>query len=254
MAKEWSPSTLVDALVAAGAKGMTKSALQKKIQASFRSKSNSILHDLRSAGAIQGPFKKRSDYYFVPQFAPTRGQAQALIETVLRDSGLRLTSKSELSKRANGFLQVFFADAVAALKSEARVVELKGGRSIYYVHREAILEQLRLSDDSASAPPPQNRIRPPSHTELTLDDVRPIYQKLKAEQGGISTVKIYDIMTRLNVAKEDLHRLFLQEAKSGRVSLHRASTTRFAPEVMEAGIRLEGLPEPLVTIVLKEES
>ena len=30
MAKEWSPSTLVDALVAAGAKGMTKSALEKK--------------------------------------------------------------------------------------------------------------------------------------------------------------------------------------------------------------------------------
>lgn len=59
-------------------------------------------------------------------------------------------------------------------------------------------------------------------------------------------------MTRLGAAKEDLHRLLLEEAKSGRVSLHRASTTKFPPEVIEAGIRLEGQPEPLVTIVLKE--
>jgi hypothetical protein len=72
-------------------------------------------------------------------------------------------------------------------------------------------------------------------------------------KGGISAVKIYDIMARLGAAKKDLHRLLLDEAKSGRASLHRASTAKFSPEVIEAGIRLEGQPEPLVTIVLKEE-
>jgi hypothetical protein len=95
-------------------------------------------------------------------------------------------------------------------------------------------------------------MRPSRHADVTLEHVRPIYERLKAEQGGIGTVKIYDIMTRLGAAKEDLHRLLLDEAKNGRISLHHASTAKFSPEAVEAGIRLEGQPEPLVTIVLKE--
>jgi hypothetical protein len=251
MAKEWSSSKLVEALIAAGTKGMTKSDLEKKIPKPIRSKSPSILSELRSAGSIRGPFKKRSDYYFAPQFAPTRAQAEGLIEKLLRDADLRLTTKTDLSARANGFLQVFFKDALAALKSEAKIVELKRGRSTFYVHREAVLEQLRLTNDSDAGPPEEPPIR--SSQVVTLEDVRPIYESLKTEQGGISTVKIYDIMMRLGAAKEDLHRLLLNEAKRGRVSLHRASTAKFSSEVIEAGIRLEGQPEPLVTIVLKEE-
>jgi hypothetical protein len=108
MAKEWNSSRLVEALMAAGTKGMTKSDLKEEIPLPIRSKSTSILSELRSAGSIQGPFKKRSGYYFAPQFAPTRAQAEGLIEKLLRDAGLRLTTKTDLSARATGFLQVFF--------------------------------------------------------------------------------------------------------------------------------------------------
>jgi hypothetical protein len=179
-------------------------------------------------------------------------QAEGLIETLLHDAGLRLTTKTELRSQANGFLQVFFKDALAALKSEARIVELKRGPSTFYVHREAVLEQLRLSDESEVGPATEHR-RPSGQTAVTFEDVRLVYERLKAEQGGISAVKIYDIMTRLGAAKEDLHGLLLHEARSGRISLHRASSAKFSPEVIEAGIRLERQPEPLVTIVLKEE-
>jgi hypothetical protein len=253
MAKEWNSSKLVEALTAAGTKGVTKSALEGKLPKAIRSKSVSILSELRSAGSIKGPFKKRSDYYFAPQFAPTRAQAEGLIEELLRDAGLRLTTKTYLCARANGFLQVFFKDALAALKSEAKILELRRGQSAFYVHREAVLEQLRLTDPSEAGPPEH---LPSGHVTMRRSrsrHVRPIYERLKAEQGGISTVKIYDIMTRLGAAKEDLHRLLLNEAKSGRVSLHRASSAKFSPDVIEAGIRLEGQTEPLVTIVLKEE-
>ncbi len=106
MAKEWSPSKLLDALAAAGTKGLSKSALEKKIPVSIRSRSAAILSDLKSTGTIQGPFKKRTDTYFAPSFAPTLAQAEALIERVLRDAGLRLTTKSDLGARAAGFLQV----------------------------------------------------------------------------------------------------------------------------------------------------
>jgi hypothetical protein len=252
MTKEWISSALIDALAGAGKKGMTKSTLEKKIPKAVRHKSTLILSELRSTGSIHGPFKKRSDYYFAPEFAPTRAQAEGLIENLLRDAGPKLTTKTDLGARANVFLQIFFKDALAALKSEARIIELKRGPSTFYVHREAVLEQLRLSDESEAGP---NRDPAPSsgRTAVTFEDVRLIYERLKAEQGGISAVKIYDIMTRLGAAKQDLHGLLLHEAKSGRVSLHRASSAKFPSEVIEAGIRLERHSEPLVTIVLKEE-
>jgi hypothetical protein len=112
MAKDWSSSKLVDALVAAGTKGMTKSALGREIPKPIRGKSASILSELRSAGSIQGPFRNKSDYCFARQFAPTLAQAEGLIEELLRDVGLRLTTKTDLSARANGFLKIFFQGCV----------------------------------------------------------------------------------------------------------------------------------------------
>jgi hypothetical protein len=252
MPQEWDASKLIEHLAAAGAKGRTKSDLASKIPKSHRGKSAAILSELRAAGSIKGPFKKRSEYYFAPQFAPTRAQTEGLIENLLRDAGARLTTKSDLSDRTTGFLQIFFNDALAALKSEAKIVELKRGQSTFYVHRDTVLEQLRLTDDPGAGALRDSPIQSPRRADFTLEDLRPIYERLKAEQGGIGTVKIYDIMTRLGAAKEDLHRLLINEAKGGRISLHRASSAKFPSEVIEAGIRLEGHPEPLVTIVLKE--
>ena len=94
MAKEWSSSKLVEALMAAGAKGVTKSDLEKRIPKALRSRSGSILSELRSAGSIHGPFKKRSDYYFAPQFAPTRAQAEGLIVFC---AGMNVQRPSELN-------------------------------------------------------------------------------------------------------------------------------------------------------------
>jgi hypothetical protein len=251
MPTEWNSSKLAEYLVAAGAKGRTKSDLKKKIPKAQQGRAVSILGELRTAGAIQGPFKNRSDYYFAPQFAPTRAQAEGIIEKLLLEAGLRLTTNTNLGDRVKGFLHIFFRDALAALKSEAKIVELKAGRVTYYVHRAALIEQLRVTDDFAVGQ--WGQTQPPPATALTLKDVRPVYESLKSAQGGISTVKIYDIMMRLGAAKEDLHRLLIREEKNGRVSLHRASTAKFSRDVIEAGIQLEGQPEPLVTIVLKDE-
>jgi hypothetical protein len=202
------------------------------------------------AGAVRGPFKNRSDYYFASQFAPTRERVETLIENILREVGTKLTSRSNLGNKVTGFFKTFFDDALASLKAEARIVELKSGKNTkFYVHREVLLEQLRLTDASETGSRPERL----SSSAVTLDTIRPIYEKLKTEQGGISAVKIYDIMTRLDLAKEDLHRLLLDEARRGRISLHRASTAKFPAEVLAAGIRIEGQPEPLVTIVFRGE-
>ena len=70
MTKDWSSSKLVDALVAAGSKGMTKAAIEKKIPAAHRRNINSILSEIKSTSSTRGPFKTgRSEYYFAAQFA-----------------------------------------------------------------------------------------------------------------------------------------------------------------------------------------
>jgi hypothetical protein len=102
MPTEWDSSKLVEYLIAAGAKGRTKSDLKKKIPKTRQSKALSVLGELRAAGAIKGPFKHRSDYYFAPQFAPARAQAEDLIEKLLIDAGLRLTTKTNLSDQVKG--------------------------------------------------------------------------------------------------------------------------------------------------------
>jgi hypothetical protein len=108
-----------------------------------------ILRELKLTGMVRGPFKNRFDYYFATRFEPKREQAEALIENLLRDAGAKLTTRSSAEKRGKGFLKTFFNDALAALKAEAQIVQLKGGRNTtFYVHREAVLEQLR----PASAP------------------------------------------------------------------------------------------------------
>src|SRR5262249_43366353 len=179
-------------------------------------------------------------------------QAEALIESLLREAGAKLTTRSSVGKRMKGFLKTFLSDALASLKADAKIIELKGGRNTtFYVHREPVLEQLRLGGTPEPQRSRQDGITP-SQTALTLDQVRCVYEAVKAEQGSIGAVKIYDIINRLGAAKEDVHRILLHEAKRGRVSLHAASTVKFPSEVIAAGIRLEGQPDPLVTVVLKE--
>src|SRR5262249_7692481 len=146
-------------------------------------------------------------------------------------------------------------DAISVLKAEGKIVELRNAkRSPLYVHRDAIIEQLRVESggdrDHRSLPP----TRSPKATSISLDDIRPHYLSLKAEQGGISAVKIHDMLKKLGVSRDKLHALLLREAQSGRVSLHAASTVNFPREVMEAGIKIEGEQQPYVTFILREGS
>jgi hypothetical protein len=248
-AVEFTPSRLVELLAKAGAKGSTRAALTKRVPARLKDEIPSMLRELQAGGAIRGPFKiGHAQYYFDAANGPTREQAEAHIESILLKTRAKLTSRSELIGKLKKFPETLVHDALSGLRSEGRIVELKGGRTIiYYVHREPMLELMRI-DVLA-----ERKSRPAEAApSLTLDELRPAYEVLKAQQRGIGTIKIYDLWQRVGGSQADLHRLLLLEAQRGRVSLHPASTVNFPREVLDAGIRLEGEPYPLVTVVLKE--
>lgn len=256
-AMSWSEADIVRALARAGTKGLTKTGLAKAMSVSPANKQfTSGIAKLKSRGEIRGPFRMgRCSLYFETGSAPTTDKLATRIEDLLRRAGTRVTTRSALDKGMTGVVQSFYNDAISGLKSEGKIVELRDARrSKLYVHREAIIDQLRVESGDAGDCTPLPPTQPAGSTSISLDDVRPHYQALKLEQGGISTVAIYDILRRLGVSKDTLHALLLREARRGRVSLHAASTVNFPQEVIEAGIRIEGERQPYVTFILREDS
>jgi hypothetical protein len=246
----WNQEDIVRAFARAGNKGLTVAALAKALSAPAANKRlSSAIIELKSRGAIGGPFRiGRSRIFFEKNSAPTREHLESRIGDLLRRAGTRVTTRSDLDKGMRGVVQSLYKDAIGALKAEGTIIELRNARrSPLYIHRDAIVDQLRMD----RVPPP---IRSAERAPLSLDLVRPHYLALKAEQGGIGTVTIYDVLKRLGVAKDELHALLLREAKQGRVSLHAASTVNFPREVMEAGIRIEGEQQQYVTFIVREGS
>jgi hypothetical protein len=253
----WSEEDIVRALARVGTKGLTAAALAKAISAPAANKQlSSAITKLKSRGAIRGPFRiGRFSLFFEAKSAPTREYLESRIEDMLRRAGTRVTTRSDLDNGMKGVVQSLYKDAISALKAEGKIVELRNARrSPLYVHRDAIIDQLRVESGGDRDRRPPSSPQPPEATSISLEDVRPYYLALKAEQGGISTVKIHDILKKLGVSKDKLHALLLHEAKRGRVSLHAASTVNFPREVMEAGIRIEGEEQPYVTFILREGS
>jgi hypothetical protein len=253
----WSEEDIVRALARVGTKGLTAAALAKAISAPAANKQlSSAITKLKSRGAIRGPFRiGRFSLFFEAKSAPTREYLESRIEDMLRRAGTRVTTRSDLDNGMKGVVQSLYKDAISALKAEGKIVELRNARrSPLYVHRDAIIDQLRVESGGDRDRRPPSSPQPPEATSISLEDVRPYYLALKAEQGGISTVKIHDILKKLGVSKDKLHALLLHEAKRGRVSLHAASTVNFPREVMEAGIRIEGEQQPYVTFILREGS
>jgi len=253
----WSQEDIVRVLARAGAKGLTTTALAKAISAPATNRQlSSVISELKSRGAIRGPFRMgRLSLYFETKSAPTREHLESRIEDLLRRAGTRVTTRSDLDKEMKGVVQSLYKDAISALKAEGKIVELRNARrSPLYVHRDAIVEQLRVESGGGHDRRPLPLTQSPKTASISLDDIRPYYLSLKAEQGGISAITIYDMLKKLGVSKDKLHSLLLREAQRGRVSLHAASTVNFPREVMEAGIKIEGEQQPYVTFILREGS
>ena len=153
-----------------------------------------------------------------------------------------------------GLNRLFFADGIKHAVARRIIVELACGSSKYYLHRDVAAEYFDFK--AAASPDERVPLEPltPVEPKLAFDDLLPVYRRLKAEQGGFSAVKIFDLMKALGQPKEVLHRLLLDEAKAGRVTIHPTTSVELPAEVIDAGIRLPGYAEPFVTFVVKNES
>jgi hypothetical protein len=147
----------------------------------------------------------------------------------------------------------FFVDGIKHAAASCILVELTCGRSKYYLHRDVAAEYFGFQEGSAEDARASRE--PPALIELTLafEDLLAVYYRLKAEQGGFSAVKIFDLMKALGRPKEVLHHLLVEEANAGRVTIHPTTSVELPAEVIDAGIRLPGFTEPFITVVIKDD-
>ena len=134
---------------------------------------SSAITKLKSRGAIRGPFRMgRFSLFFEAKSAPTREHLESRIEDLLRRAGTRVTTRSDLDKGMKGVAQSLYKDAISALKAEGKIVELRNAkRSPLYVHREAIIDQLRVEsggDDDRRPVPRRHSLLKRHPSRLTM--------------------------------------------------------------------------------------
>jgi hypothetical protein len=252
---------LLLAIIHANDAGLTIGAIRAKVigksnarvkdrEAELREKLASLVRD----GAIWGPLKHgRTQYYFAAGRGPSIETASRAMVRLVFQSGVKLLSRAGLEKKMTGMNRRFFADGIKHAVASRAILELACGASKYYFHREVATEYFGFE-----TAPPGEAVTPPepntTHKRIfAFEDLLPVYRRLKAEQGGFSAVKISDLMKAVNQPKEVLHRLLIEEAKAGRVTIHPTTSVELPPEVIDAGIRLAGFAEPFVTVVVKND-
>jgi hypothetical protein len=251
---------LLPAIVAAKDAGLTTGVINGKFvgksrtgaadpQAQLDEKLASLLRE----GVIWGPLKYgQSKYYFAAGSGPSSETASNAVEGLVLQSGVKLVSKAALEKKITGKNGRFFADGIKLAVANRAIVELACGKSRYYLHRDVAADYFgfdTMPTEPIAPRAPSVSILP----DLAFEDLLPAYRRLKAEQGGFSAVKIFDLMKALGRSKEALHRLLVDEAKAGRVTIHHTTSVELPAEVIDAGIRLPGVAEPFVTVVVKSD-
>jgi hypothetical protein len=232
----------------AGDAGLTLGKIKGELAKQHHGKLTGTLKSLIEAKKIRGPLKHgSSQYYFASGRGPSAEVASKVISEFVSSSGTKLLSQATLTKKITGLNGKFLADGIKLAIADRTIVQLSCGTSKYFLHRDVAEDYFGLSE-----PPPVDTPRPPP-SELTLQAIRPVYQRLKAEQGGLGTIDIYDLMKALGVPKDSLHEFLKKEAKAGRVTIHPTTTVQLKPEVIDAAISLPGFSEPFVTVALKDE-
>jgi hypothetical protein len=253
---------LLPAIAAANDAGLTIGAIKAKFFGKSGGKAakareqelRDALASLVRRSVIWGPIKSKStQYYFAVGKGPSIETASNIVVRLVAQSGVKLMSKPFLKKKVTGMHQRFFDDAVKHAVANRAIVELACGSSKYYLHRDVAADYFGFDAGTTDAHVPS---APPDVTDaatLAFETMLPVYRRLVAEQGGFSAVKIFDLIAALGRPKEAVHRLLVEEAKAGRVSIHHTTSVELPPAVLDAAIRLPGFAEPFVTVVVKTE-
>lgn len=227
-----------------GQAGASRKQLEKEITGIESALFKDAILRAAGSGKIRGPYGK--ERFYLPIGGPTAESVCEKLVLLAKKAGTRPPSEKILKKELRGSDLFFLTDAIAlAVRSDA-VLALDCGGTMFYLHggvaRQPSREESRQEVRAAVA-------------ELALEDILPAYRRIKIRQSGRSTVKIFDLLQELRdleVPKEAVHKLLIEEGRKGRISNHHASVP-LPQDVVAAGFRLAGFEEPFVTFTIRSE-
>lgn len=235
------PEGLLTVLRKAEDTGMLLADLRKQLPRSISD--NELKEELAALsrkGLIRVLVDGKTEHYFVAGRGPTAQSVGAEIVRLILQAGFRLSTAASLKKQLAPLEQPFLEEGLEQAVKAREIAELIHGTTKCYLHRDIARQCFVL--ESPAAP-----------TRITLEDILPVYRRLKEEQGGFSGVRIHDLLKALNVPKERVHPLLIEEARAGRISLHRSSSVELPAEVSAAGIQLPGFSDPFVSFAVKKD-
>ena len=229
----------------AGAKGISLAKL-KTVSKLNDDLLQSELKRLRSELLIAGPFPFRKGSVFYSKGYEPGGESVARqIESLIQDTGLKLPTTKQIQGKIKKPFTEFFKDGVRTLVGKGRAAELKGGNSVYLLHVDAAR---RLFPEASTFP---SAIDSESPAVSFKKDVVNAYHALKSEQGGLSSVSIGKLLSRLGCSKQTLHRFLLEEARHGEVDLHPTTLVDLDPEDREGALPIPGKNESAISVTFR---
>jgi hypothetical protein len=206
---------------------------------------------LRRKGVIRVLNDGKTDRYFAVDRGPSARRVCAAVVQLIRTSGITLSTQETLKKGLTALEQPFLEEAIRQALQEKELVELTYGTTKCYLHRDVAAKLLSFDGQSGSGSATDSK--PATVSKVTMEEILPVYRRLREEQGGFSGVRIFDLMKAMGLPKELVHPLLMQEVKTGRITIHRSASVELPREVLDAGMRLPGFADPFVTFAVKKD-
>lgn len=224
--------TILEKLDKAGREGLTMTGLHLPGAGSNKGQAcREVLKQLlkdKEIGNLGSP--RRPRYVAITHFKPLE-MAYEHIEAVARESGMRLTSKSLLSKGLRGEVLKRVDEALKLLVAEGALVRLKWAGKPVYVHASALPSN---TGTSTGVPSGKNR-------GADLAAIKRAYRET-VNEFGYPDVLIHEVFLRLGGELEPFKEALMEACRTGRAVPSVGDWSLSSPEERGAALYINGHP------------
>jgi hypothetical protein len=225
---------ILERLTAAGSGGLTKTQLKLPSSGSERGKvCQAVLTRLEKQGKIGDLGTKAGHRYVMAQYYRPLEMAYEHVESIARDAGMTLRSKSYFEKGLSGAVIKKIDEALKLLVGEGKLLRLRWSSYPVYLHASALPKM---------AMPPQ-----PAGVESSVDqaisnaDVLRAYHETVAELG-YPDVLIHEVFLRLGGDLDAFKTYLMDACRQGRALASVGDWSLSSPEERKAALYINGQP------------
>ena len=239
---------IIEALHPAGAEGLRAGALLRQIitpqagkrpakeaKAALENEMGQTLASLTASGEIVNFGTAKTPCYVLAEFDRRTDWACATLEGKETPGRATLYNSAALRKgHRKGVTRGIVEQAIERLVLAGRLIEVRPGKTVYYLHASSILPLIRPDRRLAAA----DSREPAPFSPATI---RAAYNNLVRETG-FADVPIADLYERVDTSMEALQAWLREESRAGRAVPTRGDWSLAGDAVRAAALQLRGEP------------